>query len=143
LIKHPFFSVSPDTPIKQFNNRPNDVRTVLGAFYSLLPFCFSNTNSWRLLDGEIFSDRQLHEFLGRFAFRMRKFKIAMEDFRSGEMLSEKGRLLWEEFEQALNEVDGNVNSFLYEYDTSNQNYDFSYENFLLLNPIANPLTSQL
>lgn len=141
--KTSFFSVPPETPIKQFNNRSNDVRTVLGAFYSLLPFCFSNTNSWRLLDGEIFSDRQLHEFLGRFAFRMRKFRIALEDFRSGDMLSEKGRLLWNEFEDTLNEVDEKVNSFLYQYKTSNQTYDFSYENFLLLNPITNPVTNQL
>lgn len=141
--KASFFSVPPETSIKQFNNRSNDGRTVLGAFYSLLPFCFSNTNSYRLYEAGVFSDRQLHEFFGRFAFRMRKFKVALEDFRSGDMLSEKGRLLWNEFEQALNEVEEKVKPFLYEYDTSNQNYNFSYENFLSVNPIDNPVTSQL
>jgi hypothetical protein len=141
--KASFFSVPPETPLKEFNKRPNDGRTVLGAFYSLLPFCFSNTNSYRLFEAGLFSDRQLHEFLGRFAFRMRKFKVALEDFRSGEMLSEKGKTLWKEFEQTLNEVEENVQSFLYQYDTSNQDYDFSYENFLQLNPILHPVTSQL
>jgi len=141
--KASFFSVPPETPIKQFNNRASDGRTVLGAFYSLLPFCFSNTNSYRLFEAGVFSDRQLHEFLGRFAFRMRKFKVALEDFGSGDMLSEKGLLLWKEFEQTFNEVDEKVKTFLYQYDSSNQHYDFSYDNFLLLNPIDNPVTSQL
>lgn len=141
--KASFFSVPPETPLKEYNKRPNDGRTVLGAFYSLLPFCFSNTNSLRLFEAGIFNDSQLHEFLGRFAFRMRKFKVALEDFRSGEMLSEKGQLLWKEFEQALNEVEEKVQPFLYQYETSNQDYDFSYENFLLLNPILNPVTTQL
>lgn len=139
--KTSFFSVPPETPMKEFNKRPGDVRTVLGAFYSLLPFCFSNTNSLRLFEAEVFSDHQLHEFIGRFAFRMRKFKVALEDFRSGEMLSEKGQALWKEFEQAFNEVEEKVQSFLYQYDSSNQNYDFSYEQFLQLNPIVNPVTS--
>jgi hypothetical protein len=141
--KSSFFSVPPETLIKQFNGRPNDVRTVLGAFYSLLPFCFSNTNSYRLYEAGVFSHRQLHEFLGRFAFRMRKFRLALEDFRSGEMLSEQGRQLWNEFEDTLLDVHEKVKPFLYQYDSSNQNYDFSYEQFLLLNPIDKPITTAL
>jgi hypothetical protein len=108
-----------------------------------LPFCFSNTNSYRLYEAGVFSHRQLHEFLGRFAFRMRKFRLALEDFRSGEMLSDKGRQLWNEFEDTLLDVHEKVKPFLYQYDSSNQNYDFSYEQFLLLNPIDKPITTAL
>jgi len=137
--KASFFSVPPETPIKQFNNRSGDGRTMLGAYYSLLPFWFSNAFFYRLYEAGVFSDRQLHELLGRFPFCMRKFKVALEDFRSGEMLSEKGRSLWQEFEQAFIELDEKVSSFIYQYDSSNQGYDFSYESFLLLNPIDSSL----
>jgi hypothetical protein len=134
--KQSFFSTDIHTPLNRYNHREYDTRPVLGAFYSLLPFCFSNTCSLRLYRHNVFSGRQLHEFIGRFAFRMTKFGVAIGDFRSGKMLTDKGKELAAAFDNTYQEIDNEVNSFLYQYDVSTQVYDFSYEKFLELNPFS-------
>jgi hypothetical protein len=132
--KQSFFNTDIDTLINKYNHREHDTRPVLGAFYSLLPFYFSNTCSFRLYNNKELDGRQYHEFIGRFSFRMVKNSIAIGDFRSGEMLTDKGKELVREFDAAFREIDNSVSSFLYKYDVSNQGYGFSYKKFLFLNP---------
>ena len=141
--KSAYFTVPPETPLSRFNGRPHDDRSVLGGFYALLPFCFSNINSLRLYKAGVFKGRQLHEFLGRFAFRMRKFGQAIKDYEGGEMLNERGHAWMEIFAAVFREIDEEARSFLYAYDSSNQVYDFSFERFVKLNPIPTSLSHQL
>jgi hypothetical protein len=132
--KASYFSVPIATDMKKYSGRDSDTRNVLGAFYSLLPFCFSNMNSLRLLKAGVFSGYQLHEFMGRFAFRMQKFSKAVKDFGNGEMLSDKGRELLAVYGETFREIDAEAGPLLAAYDCSNQLYDFSMSSFLALNP---------
>jgi hypothetical protein len=124
-----------DTPLKNFTGNESDTRSVLNAFYALLPYCFSNYCSKLCDDNHVFKDRQYHEFLGRFAFRMRKFTLDIKNFSSPGIFKAKGNKLFEGIKSVHQLIYDANQATLQHFDVTNQQYEFSYDRFLQANPV--------
>lgn len=124
------------TPLKKFTGNESDTRSVLNAFYALLPYCFSNYCSKVCDDNNVFKGRQYHEFLGRFAFRMRKFTMDIKNFSSPGIFTLKGNKLFEGMKAVHQLIYDSKQATLQPFDVTNQQYEFSYERFLQANPVG-------
>lgn len=132
--KKRLFNIPPDTPLREITGKIEEYRTVFGAFNAMLPYCLSNLCSWNCLKNGIFKGQQLHEFIGRFTFRMFKFKIDVGNFSHNEIFTEEGKTLNRTFVEVFDKIENDYGSVLKKYDISNQDYEFDYQKFLILNP---------
>jgi hypothetical protein len=133
--KQTYLAAPITTPLKNFTGVETDSRGLLNAFYALLPYCFSNYCSKVCDDNQVFKGRQYHEFLGRFAFRMRKFTTDIKNFSAPGIFTPKGIELFKGMKAVHQLIYDSRQPVLQHFDVTNQQYEFSYDRFLQANSV--------
>lgn len=128
-----YFKDDIHTPLQHYTKNSSDKRTVLGGFYSLLPFALSNLTSSSCRHNQVFTGTQQVEFEGRFAFRMQKFLMDIRNFDNRDIFTEKGWELFQLFKRVAYGVYETHKDLIERFDISNQEYEFDMQSFTKLN----------
>lgn len=131
--KEAYFKCDVQTPLQHFTKNANDKRTVLGGFYSLLPFALSNLTSSACYLNRVFKGDQQIEFEGRFAFRMHKFLMDIRNFDNREIFTKKGWTLFNQFKSISHQIYETHKDVIERFDIGNQGYEFDISAFRDLN----------
>ena len=111
-----------------------DYRTVYGAFHGLFTvtqrvICFDI-----LLSNNVFSGREKHELLGRFTDQFSRFKTGLELLDLDHVFTQKGKEYYFELSTKCETILKKYEKLIKEFDVSNRDLDFRYEEFCKLNP---------
>lgn len=131
--KEEYFRCDASTPLCNFTGNVSDKRTVLGGFYSLLPFALSNSCSSICWHNQVFNGHKAYEFEARYAFRMNKFLMDVRNFDNPAIFTEKGWALFELFKQVATNIHESDKDLIERFDISNQGYEFDLQLFKNLN----------
>lgn len=111
-----------------------DYRNVYGAFHGLFTVtqrveCFDI-----LLSKNVFSGREKHELLGRLADQFSRFRTGLELLNLEEVYTSKGIEYYNELDQKCINILNKYKKLEQEFDLSNRDLDFRYNDFCTLNP---------
>lgn len=135
LQRSDYFAVSPDTPLGRFTQGEEENRTVYVTFHGVFTEAVMNQCLEICYETNLFSGKQRHELLGRFAFILKRFYRDLENLSHEEIFTEKGLRLYAKFAKVFEEIYMRRKNLLSAFDTSNQPYNFSYGKFRKLNPL--------
>jgi hypothetical protein len=110
-----------------------DYRNVYGAFHGLFTVtqrveCFDI-----LLSKNVFSGREKHELLGRLTDQFSRFRTGLELLNLEEVYTEKGIEYYNTLDQKCMKILHKYKKLEKEFDLSNRDLDFRYEDFCKLN----------
>ncbi|MCG8883203.1 hypothetical protein G1L02_08535 [Tenacibaculum finnmarkense] len=129
-----YFQVDVDNlMMKDFTKEEWDYRTIYGAFHGLYTVnqrlvCFDE-----LISKNVFSKREKHELLGRFADQFLRFKTGLEKLNTKDIYTEKGEKLYFTLSSECNKIFNKYSLLKNEFDMSNIDLDFRYDDFCKLN----------
>lgn len=127
--KQAYFKCDLNTPLRNFTKNSFDERSILSAFYSLLPFSLSNLCSKICFEQNVFEGDQGFEFVGRYSFRMKKFLEDIRNFDNPEIFTDKGWELYQIFKKVALSIYDEDKDLIERYNTENQDYEFSVHRF--------------
>ncbi len=129
-----YFKIDVDNIImRSLTNQQWDYRNVYGAFHGLFTvtkrvICFDI-----LLSKNIFSGREKHELLGRFTDQFSRFKTGLELLELDYVYTQKGKEYYYQLSNKCEIILKKYQKLIKEFDTSNRDLDFRYEDFCKLN----------
>lgn len=135
-----FIKVAPDTVIQKFTSESRDILVIMHALYTY----YSTLTSFNaLLDENVFTDDKKHEVLGRMRFYIGKCNSDIHLLEHPEdpalaldkLLTEKGLFLFNEIKKEFEHIADKWWPIVGDFDISNQPYNFTFSNFIALNPI--------
>ena len=123
--------------MRDFTKQQWDYRNIYGAFHGLFTVtkrvnCFD-----KLLTQNVFSGREKHELLGRLTDQFSRFRTGLELLNFNEVYTEKGTAFYNELDSKCNSILKKYTKLTDEFDLSNRDVDFIYEDFCKLNPYEN------
>jgi len=132
--KKEYFNIDVERIImRELTNEDWDYRNVYGAYHGL----FTVTNRVEsfdiLLSGNVFSGTEKHELLGRFTDQFNRFRTGLELLNLEEVYTQKGIELYRKLDQKCMETLNKYEKLKSEFDLSNRDLDFRYEDFCKLN----------
>ena len=133
-----YFKIDVDNLVmRDFTKQQWDYRTIYGAFHGLFTVtqrveCFD-----KLLTQNVFSGREKHELLGRLTDQFSRFRTGLELLNFNEIYTEKGIKLYNELDTKCESILKKYTKLKSEFDLSNRDIDFRYEDFCKLNSYKN------
>jgi hypothetical protein len=128
--------VDPDTPLREFTGITQESRTTLDTLHGI----FTETAMCQCLDiwyeNHVFSGRQEHELLGRFAYILKRFNCDLQNLEHRQIFTDNGFLLYRWYLSVFDRLYQKRGDLLRELKIGNQPYKFNYEKFAALNPIG-------
>ena len=120
--------------MRDFTKQQWDYRTIYGAFHGLFTVtqrvnCFD-----KLLTQNVFSGREKHELLGRLTDQFSRFRTGLELLDFDKIYTEKGIAFYTGLDSKCNSILKKHSKLTDEFDLSNRDIDFKYEDFCKLNP---------
>ena len=130
-----FFKIDVDNLImRDFTKQQWDYRTIYGAFHGLFTVtkrveCFD-----QLLTQNVFSGREKHELLGRLTDQFARFRTGLELLPFNTVYTKKGIDFYHELSSKCETILSKYVKLKNDFDLSNRDLDFRYEDFCKLNP---------
>lgn len=130
-----FFKIDVDNLVmRDFTKQQWDYRTIYGAFHGLFTVtqrveCFD-----KLLSQNVFSGKEKHELLGRLTDQFSRFKTGLELLDLNLVYTQKGIEYYYNLSKKCEAILNKYVKLNDEYDLSNRDLDFRYEDFCELNP---------
>ncbi|MDO6491221.1 MULTISPECIES: hypothetical protein [unclassified Cellulophaga] len=120
--------------MSDYTKKEWDYRTIYGAFHGLFTVterveCFDI-----LLSRNIFSGKEKHELLGRLADQFLRFRTGLELLKLNEVFTEKGVNFYNSLDEKCAFILHKYSKLKSEFDLSNRDLDFRYDDFCILNP---------
>jgi len=131
-----YFKIDVDNLImRDFTKQEWDYRTIYGAFHGLFTVtqrveCFD-----KLLSQKVFSGTEKHELLGRLTDQFSRFRTGLELLNFHQVYAEKGLELYNMLETKCKSILKKYAKLEDEFDLSNRDLDFRYNDFCKLNPL--------
>jgi hypothetical protein len=138
-----FFKIDVDNLImRDFTKEAWDYRTIYGAFHGLFTvtqrvICFD-----KLVSQNVFSGREKHELLGRLTDQFYRFRTGLELLDFKEVYTKKGLNFYKELDTKCEGILKKYLNLKDEFDLSNRDLDFRYEDFCKLNPFQDFLKKE-
>jgi len=133
--------IAPNTPLKQLTGDGRDTRNIYSTLHGVFTETWMNRCMDLCCDSGVFSQRQRHELLGRFALILTRFGCDLRNLTVDHIFTWQGQLFLKWFARVYREIVANRYDLLSQFDISNQPYCFSYERFLTSNPPSEEGTS--
>ncbi len=130
-----FLAIDPDTPLEKFNLKTGEYRSVYVAFHGVFTEAIMNEAFAICVENKIFMGRKEHELKGRFAYILSRFLADMESLNHPEIFTPTGFYVYSALRNKMLTTYSQYGSMLKEFDLTNQPYTFSYDQFLLTNPL--------
>lgn len=138
-----FFKIDASLKINLLFDNTDEYRTIEVLFHALYTYYTSMVCLDNCIDNECFSNIQNHEAKGRIGFYILKSRRDIEKFRliidhfGGEnfILGKKGLILYKEILYELSRIDKKWSTYTSSFLYSNQPYNFTFKNFISLNPL--------
>jgi hypothetical protein len=131
-----YFKVDPFKLLKDFNQNPNEGRTLLSAFHGLFTTLKVGECTEVMLNTEgVFSEEERYELVGRIVDNRRRFRTGLDRIDLKSVFTKEGLALYEEMDTACYDLYQRNKDLCDQYDISNQPFVFSYEKFKELNPM--------
>ncbi|ESU24505.1 hypothetical protein FEDK69T_09530 [Flavobacterium enshiense DK69] len=132
--------------LKDVNMTDNekDDRTIYIWFHALYTYYTTFICLDACLENDVFEDpKKKHEALGRVAFYLKKCSHDLNLFSSGgpEIFTSIGLQIYQEILKKYLEMNNKWENLVFEFDLSNQPYNFTYSKFLELNPVKEETVS--
>ncbi len=130
-----FFNIDVDNlAMRDFTKQQWDYRTIYGAFHGLFTVtqrveCFD-----KLLSQNIFSGREKHQLLGRLTDQFPRFRTGLELLSLNKIYTKKGIEFYNQLDTKCASILKKYSVLKDEFDLSNRDLDFRYEDFCKLNP---------
>lgn len=132
--KKDFFKIdAPNTTMRDLTKQEWDYRDVYGAFHGLYTVCKRLKCYDILLQKNALKGKDKHELLGRLADQFPRFHTGLELFNLDEVYTERGKDFYLDLDKKCESI---INKYILlkgEFDLSNRDLDFRYEDFCLLN----------
>lgn len=141
--KKEFFKIdAPNTMMRDLTKKDWDYRDVYGAFHGVYTV-FKRLECYDiLLQQNILKGKDKHELLGRLADQFSRFRTGMELLNLDEVYTEKGKAFYLELDNKCMSILNKYNKLRNEFDLSNRDLDFRYEDFCQLNSYENFLEKE-
>ena len=129
-----YFKIDVDNLVmRDFTKQQWDYRTIYGAFHGLFTVtqrvvCFD-----KLVSQNVFSGREKHELLGRLTDQFSRFRTGLELLDFNQVYAEKGIAFYKELDTKCESVLKKYTKLKNEFDLSNRDLDFRYDDFCKLN----------
>lgn len=130
-----YFKIDVDNLVmRDFTKQQWDYRTIYGAFHGLFTVtqrieCFD-----KLLAQNVFSGREKHELLGRLTDQFSRYRTGLELLDLSKVYTQKGIEFYNELDTKCASILEKYASLKDEFDLSNRDLDFRYDDFCKLNP---------
>ncbi|MFI0428451.1 hypothetical protein [Mariniflexile sp. HMF6888] len=130
-----YFKIDVDNLVmRDFSKQQWDYRSIYGAFHGLFTVtqrveCFD-----KLLIKNVFSGREKHELIGRLIDQFSRFRTGLELLNFNEVYTEKGIAFYNQLDKKCESILKKYSKFKSEFDLSNRDLDFRYDDFCKLNP---------
>ena len=132
-----FLRVAPSTALKDLTGDERDTRDIYTTLHGVFTAAWMSRCMDRSCDSGLFSPRQRHELLGRFALILTRFGCDLRNLTGKGIFTERGQqLLLSWFARVYCEIVGKRYDLLAQLDISNQPYCFRYESFQMSNPLG-------
>jgi len=132
--KKEYFKIDADaTLMRDLTKQDWDYRNLYGAFHGLFTVAQRAKYFDVLLSKNVFNGREKHELLGRFTDQFSRFKTGLELLDLDEVYTEKGKELYFELSSNCEKILKKYQKLTTEFDLSNRDLDFRYEDFCKLN----------
>lgn len=131
-----YFKIDVDNLVmRDFTNQQWDYRTIYGAFHGLFTVtqrieCFD-----KLLAQNVFSGREKHELMGRLTDQFARYRTGLELLDLSKVYTQKGIEFYNELDTKCASILEKYASLKDEFDLSNRDLDFRYDDFCKLNPL--------
>jgi len=132
--KQKYFVIDPNLPLSILNNYKEDNRSIYVVFHGIFTETAMNECLDICYDLNIFTGKQKHELLGRFAFILKRFDIDIKNLNNVKIYKKEGLNLFVTFMNVFERIyRKRFPEFAY-IDITNQPYNFDYRKYLKLNP---------
>lgn len=111
-----------------------DYRDVYGAFHGIFTIYKRLEVYDVLMDKGILKGQDKHELLGRITDQFPRYHTGLEKLNLDEVYTEKGKILYQDLDKKTGEILEKYKKLKTEFDISNRDLDFRYEDFVKLNP---------
>lgn len=132
--KKDFFKIdAPNTIMRDLTQQEWDYRDVYGAFHGVYTVYKRLECYDILLQKNTFQGKDKHELLGRLADQFSRFRTGLELLNLDEVYTEKGKTFYLDLDKKCETI---INKYILlknDFDLSNRDLDFRYEDFCLLN----------
>lgn len=129
-----YFKIDVDNLImRDLTKQAWDYRDVYGAFHGLYTVTKRVECYDQLLSKKVFSGREKHELLGRLTDQFSRFRTGLELLNLEEVYTEKGIALYHELDKKCASLLEKYKKLKTEFDLSNRDLDFRYDDFCTLN----------
>jgi hypothetical protein len=133
--KKDFFKIdAPNTIMRDLTKQEWDYRDVYGAFHGVFTVYKRLECYDILLQKNVFQGIDKHELLGRLADQFPRFHTGLELLNLDEVYTEKGKVLYLDLDKKCESILHKYSRLKNEFDLSNRDLDFRYEDFCKLNP---------
>ncbi|MEG2078415.1 hypothetical protein [Chryseobacterium sp.] len=132
--KKDFFKIdAPNTIMRDLTKQKWDYRDIYGAFHGVYTVykrleCYDILLQKNALEG-----KDKHELLGRLADQFSRFHTGLELLNLDEVYTEKGKAFYVDLDKKCESIINKYVLLKREFDLSNRDLDFRYEDFCLLN----------
>lgn len=132
--KKDFFKIdAPNTIMRDLTKQGWDYRDVYGAFHGVYTVYRRLECYDILLQKNVLKEKDKHELLGRLADQFPRFHTGLELLNLDEVYTEKGKTLYLELDKKCESILNKYSRLKNEFDLSNRDLDFRYEDFCKLN----------
>lgn len=133
--KDEYFKIdAPNVIMRELTKQEWDYRDVYGAFHGVYTVYKRLECYDILLQKNAVEGKDKHELLGRLADQFPRFHTGLELLNPDEVYTEKGKALYLDLDKKCQKILDKYSLLKDEFNLSNRDLDFRYEDFCLLNP---------
>src|SRR5690554_39846 len=137
------FLIDENEIIKKITQNETEYRSFYILFHALYTYYTTLLCLDACLESRYFDKRQTHEAMGRIGFYLMKYKIDLTNFEKiinyykavQNILSQEGLEIFKNIVERYFEMQNKYGNQVSVYNYNNQPYNFTYSNFIKLNPI--------
>ena len=140
-----YFLIDENENIKNKTRKEKEYRSFYVLFHALYTYYTSMLCLDKCIEGNCFDARQTHEATGRIGFYLRKLELDIENFNKvfkfyggiGFCLTQKGIDLHDNLMRKFKALHSKWHKTIKKLNYGNQPYNFTYKEFVKLNPLRN------
>ncbi|MGX1024679.1 hypothetical protein [Flavobacterium sp. CS20] len=130
-----YFKIDADHSImRDLTKKQWDYRSVFSAFNGLFTVTQRVVYFDKLLDQNVFSGREKHELLGRLTDQFPRFRTGLQYLDLKTVYTDKGAKFYKDLDKKCAFILKKYRRLKDEFDLSNRDVDFRYDDFCTLNP---------
>lgn len=138
-----YFLIDENENIKKITQNETEYRSFYILFHALYTYYTTLLCLDACLESRYFDKRQTHEAMGRIGFYLMKYKIDLTNFEKiinyykavQNILSQEGLEIFKNIVERYFEMQNKYGNQVSVYNYNNQPYNFTYSNFIKLNPM--------